>query len=92
MLVAEAPLTRLCLRTSPIHTVSSFSYNRPVQLKHTYNYVHTRVLIQVTNVNSLSIHTQTHRLSDTSSFALSFPSILSSPWESVLRFVQCILL
>ncbi|VUZ55293.1 unnamed protein product [Hymenolepis diminuta] len=43
--------------TNPIHTVPSFSYNRPVQLNHTCNYVLTRVLIQMTNINSLSIHT-----------------------------------
>ncbi|VUZ49604.1 unnamed protein product [Hymenolepis diminuta] len=48
-----------------------------------------RVLIQVTIINSLPLHTQRNcRLSDTSSFAPSFPSVLHSPWDSVLRFVQ----
>ncbi|VUZ47881.1 unnamed protein product [Hymenolepis diminuta] len=67
VIVAEAALTQQCFGTSPVHTTPSFSYNRFAQLKHTYNYVHTRVLIQVTNVNNLSIHTYTCtdcRLSD----------------------------
>ncbi|VUZ52476.1 unnamed protein product [Hymenolepis diminuta] len=74
------------LGTSPVHAVSSFSYNRPVKLKHTYNYVLTRVLIQVTIINSLP--ERDCRLSGTSSLASSFPSNLSSSWEVVLRFVQ----
>ncbi|VUZ51127.1 unnamed protein product [Hymenolepis diminuta] len=60
MVVAEAQLTRRCFGSSPVHTIPSFSFNRPVQLKHTYNYVITCILI----------HTHTHtdcRLSDTSS-------------------------
>ncbi|VUZ45235.1 unnamed protein product [Hymenolepis diminuta] len=48
--------------TSPAHTVPSFSSNLPVHLKHTYNYVLTRVLIQVTIIKSLS-NTHTYRLS-----------------------------
>ncbi|VUZ40924.1 unnamed protein product [Hymenolepis diminuta] len=51
---------------SPVCTVPSFFYNRPVQLKHTCNYVLTRVLIQT--------HTQRDcSLSDKSLFVLSFP-------------------
>ncbi|VUZ52632.1 unnamed protein product [Hymenolepis diminuta] len=74
MIVAEPPLTRLCLGTSPVYAVPSFFYNRLVQLKHTYNYVLMCVLIQVTNINSLSIHTHRDcRLSDISSFTPSFP-------------------
>ncbi|VUZ55529.1 unnamed protein product [Hymenolepis diminuta] len=57
MIIAEASLTRRCFGTSPVNTVSSLSYNRPVQSKHTYSYVLTHVLIQVMNKNSLSIHT-----------------------------------
>ncbi|VUZ47868.1 unnamed protein product [Hymenolepis diminuta] len=73
-------------------TIPSFSYNRPVHLKHTYNYVLTRVLIQVTNINSLSIHTHTYtdcRLSGTS---FSAPFLDSSvPFQiSLLRFVKYI--
>ncbi|VUZ43233.1 unnamed protein product, partial [Hymenolepis diminuta] len=43
-------------------------YNRPVHLKHTYAHTHfvlTRILIQMMNINYLSIHTHithTHRL------------------------------
>ncbi|KAM3180845.1 hypothetical protein ACTXT7_015516 [Hymenolepis weldensis] len=54
MMVAEAPLTLRYFRTSPVHTVPPFSYNRPVQLKHAHNHFLTRVLIQVMNINSLS--------------------------------------
>ncbi|KAM3181239.1 hypothetical protein ACTXT7_014754 [Hymenolepis weldensis] len=62
MVVAEAPLTRRCLGTSPVHSVPSFSYNRPVQSKRAHNHVLTRILIQVMNINCLSIrarHTRT---------------------------------
>ncbi|VUZ41813.1 unnamed protein product [Hymenolepis diminuta] len=59
MIAAEASLTRLCLWTSLVYPVPSFSYNRPVQLKHKYNNVLTRVLIQVSNINSSPIHTHT---------------------------------
>ncbi|VUZ44436.1 unnamed protein product [Hymenolepis diminuta] len=48
------------LLTSPVCTVPSFSYNRPVQLKRTYNYVHMRVPIQVTIINSLPLHSHIH--------------------------------
>ncbi|KAM3172393.1 hypothetical protein ACTXT7_014643 [Hymenolepis weldensis] len=54
MIVAEAPLTRRYFITNAVHTVSSFSYNRPVQLKHAHNHDLTRVLIQAMNINSLS--------------------------------------
>ncbi|KAM3176829.1 hypothetical protein ACTXT7_005741 [Hymenolepis weldensis] len=64
MIVAEAQLTQRCFEISSVHTFPSISYNPPVQLKHIYNYVFTRVLIQLTNINSLSLHTtHTHRLS-----------------------------
>ncbi|VUZ53594.1 unnamed protein product [Hymenolepis diminuta] len=59
MVVTEALLTWRCFGTSPVHTVPSFSYNRPVQLKHTYSYVLMRVLIQVMNINNLPINTHT---------------------------------
>ncbi|VUZ50149.1 unnamed protein product [Hymenolepis diminuta] len=62
MIVAEAPLARRYFGTSPVHTIPSFSYNRPVQLKHTYNYVLMHVLIQVTNIKSLLINTHAYRL------------------------------
>ncbi|VUZ54221.1 unnamed protein product [Hymenolepis diminuta] len=72
MIVTEAPLTQPCLRTSPIHTLPSLSYNRPVQIKHTYNYVLTRVLIQVT-IQYNTIHTRTHTERLSLVFAPSFP-------------------
>ncbi|KAM3180241.1 hypothetical protein ACTXT7_016673, partial [Hymenolepis weldensis] len=53
MIVAEAPLTRRYFITNAVHTVPSFSYNRPVQLKHATNHVLTRVLIQAMNVDYL---------------------------------------
>ncbi|KAM3172123.1 hypothetical protein ACTXT7_015199, partial [Hymenolepis weldensis] len=46
MIVAEAPLTLRYFRISTVYAVPSFSYNRPVQLKHAHNHVLTRVLIQ----------------------------------------------
>ncbi|KAM3183954.1 hypothetical protein ACTXT7_009323 [Hymenolepis weldensis] len=67
MVVAEAQLIQRYFGTSPVHAIPSSSYNRPVQLKHTYNYVLTRALIQLTNINSLSTHTDC-RPSDASSF------------------------
>ncbi|VUZ54581.1 unnamed protein product [Hymenolepis diminuta] len=60
MIVAETPLSRLLL-ISPVCTVPSFSYNRPAQLQRTYNYVLIRVLIQVTIINNLPLHTQRDR-------------------------------
>ncbi|VUZ55055.1 unnamed protein product [Hymenolepis diminuta] len=60
MIAAEAQLTRRCFETSPVHNIPSFSYNRPVQLNYTYDYVLTRVLIQLTNRHSFSKHTQTN--------------------------------
>ncbi|VUZ53593.1 unnamed protein product, partial [Hymenolepis diminuta] len=48
------------LGISPPHTVPSFSYNRPAQLKHTYNYVLMRILVQVTIINRLPTRTHTH--------------------------------
>ncbi|VUZ54419.1 unnamed protein product [Hymenolepis diminuta] len=80
MIGAEAPLTRLCLGTSPIHTTPSFSYNCPVQLRHTYNHVLTHVLIQGERLSPVRHIFPRSLLS----------SILSPLWESVLRFVQCI--
>ncbi|VUZ42878.1 unnamed protein product [Hymenolepis diminuta] len=63
---------------------------RSFQLNRTYSCVLTRVLILVTNINSLSIHTRRDCcLSDV--FLLSLRPILPSSWESVLRFVQSIL-
>ncbi|VUZ55480.1 unnamed protein product, partial [Hymenolepis diminuta] len=64
------------LLTSPVCTVPSFSYNRPDQLKHAYNYILMRVLIQVTIINSLPLHTYTGApsSSDASPFAQSFSS------------------
>ncbi|KAM3177519.1 hypothetical protein ACTXT7_004391 [Hymenolepis weldensis] len=47
MIVAEAPLTRRYFITNAVHTVPSFSYNRPDQLKHAHNHDLTRVLIQL---------------------------------------------
>ncbi|VUZ39458.1 unnamed protein product [Hymenolepis diminuta] len=94
MIVVEAPPTRLCLGTSPVNTVPSFSYKHPVQLKPTYNYVLTRVLIQVMNINSLSKHARhTQRLSLVRHIFLRslLHSILPTSWESVLQFVQYIL-
>ncbi|VUZ55282.1 unnamed protein product, partial [Hymenolepis diminuta] len=61
------------LGTSPVNTIPSLSYNLPAQLKYTYNYVLTRVLIQVTNVIILSTYTERRHVSDTSSFASFFP-------------------
>ncbi|VUZ42769.1 unnamed protein product [Hymenolepis diminuta] len=52
MVVVNRPLSPLC----PVCTVPSFSYNRPVQLKHAYNYILMRVLTQVTVINSLPLH------------------------------------
>ncbi|VUZ53684.1 unnamed protein product [Hymenolepis diminuta] len=46
-----------CFGISLVHAIPSSSYNLPVQLKHTNNYVLARALIQRTNTNSLSIHT-----------------------------------
>ncbi|KAM3175435.1 hypothetical protein ACTXT7_008543 [Hymenolepis weldensis] len=40
--------------TKAVYTVPSFSYNRPVQLKHAHNHDLTRVFIQVMNINILS--------------------------------------
>ncbi|VUZ41907.1 unnamed protein product [Hymenolepis diminuta] len=74
MTVAGTRLTRLILGTSPVHTVPSFSYNRPLQLEHTYNYVLTRL----TNISSLLIHTNTHRETITCQINLrSLPSFLN---------------
>ncbi|VUZ53193.1 unnamed protein product [Hymenolepis diminuta] len=70
MIFTEAQLIQRCLGTSPVRTISSSSYNPSIQLKHTRNYVPTRALIQLTNINSLLIHTYINCcLSDTSSFA-----------------------
>ncbi|VUZ44808.1 unnamed protein product [Hymenolepis diminuta] len=95
MIVEEASLTRLCLGASPVHTVPSFSYNHPVLLNHTHKYVLTYILIQVTNINGLPLHAHDiQTLSRVRDIFLRFllPSILSSPWESVLRCVQYILI
>ncbi|VUZ49527.1 unnamed protein product [Hymenolepis diminuta] len=52
MRVAETQLTWRCFGTSLVHTISSFSYNSSVQLKHTYK-----------NINGLQYTHKKHRLS-----------------------------